>query len=87
MLLPEVAIIPSIVDGAGVPSVGIVFRGTEEEWAILVNPKDGQFAGEQRRMIVPNNSFGLPVGTVTESTAVRVSVVDEAPVETPENHR
>jgi hypothetical protein len=75
--LPGVRIGDGAVNVDGHSCVAIVHDAGRTCTELLLDPSDGQFAGE-RDTLRTDSRFGLPAGTVISTTAVRTAVVDAA---------
>lgn len=73
--LPGVSIDEDVANVDGHASVAIVHDAGRTRTELMVDPVDGQFAGE-RDTLRADSRCGLRAGTVISSTAVRTAVVD-----------
>ncbi|HYH31744.1 MAG TPA: hypothetical protein VD903_15300 [Pseudonocardia sp.] len=75
--LPGVRVGDEAVNVDGHSCVAIVHDAGRTRTELLLDPADGQFAGE-RDTLRADSRVGLPAGTVISTTAVRTAVVDAA---------
>jgi hypothetical protein len=75
--LPGVSVDEDAVNVDGRACVAIVHDAGRTRTELMVDPADGQFAGE-RDTLRSDSRCGLRAGTVISTTAVRTAVVDEA---------
>jgi hypothetical protein len=75
--LPGVSFTDSAANIDGDACLAIVHDAGRTRTELLIDPADGQFAGE-RDTLRTDSRCGLPSGTVISSTAVRTAVVDAA---------
>jgi hypothetical protein len=73
--LPGVRIEEDAADVDGRPCVAIVHDTGRTRTELMIDPADGQFAGE-RDTLRADSRAGLPAGTVISATAVRTDVVN-----------
>jgi hypothetical protein len=74
--LPHVHIDEDAMNVDGMPCVAIVHDAGRTRTELLIDPADGQFAGE-RDTLRTDSRAGLPAGTVISTTAVRTDVVNQ----------
>jgi hypothetical protein len=75
--LPGVRVGEKTVNVDGDTCVAIIHDAGRTRTELLLDPTDGQFAGE-RDTLLSDSRIGLPAGTVISTTAVRTAVVDAA---------
>jgi hypothetical protein len=73
--LPEVTLQDHVLNVDGAQCLAIVHDGGRTRTELLIDPADGQFAGE-RDTLRTDSRCGLREGTVISTTAVRTALVD-----------
>ncbi len=74
--LPAVTVVEDVADLDGRSCLGIVHDAGPTRTELLVDPADGQYAGE-RDTLRRDSRCGLRVGTMIGSTAVHTGIVDQ----------
>lgn len=73
--LPAVKVVHEVADLDGRPCTALVHDDGPTCTELLVDPRDGQFAGE-RDTLRRDSCCGLPTGTMIHASAMRTGVVD-----------